>query len=41
MQPEKFTDYIPDVDETRKIYTMNGLEKSKFVINNKYSQSLG
>ncbi len=32
MQPEKFTDYIPGVDEERKIYMMNGLEKSKIVI---------
>ena len=34
MQPEKYTDYIPGVDETRKIFTMNGLEKSMSVIIN-------
>ncbi len=34
MQPEKFTEYVSGVDETRKIFTRRGLEKSKFIAGN-------
>jgi hypothetical protein len=41
MQPEQFNDYAPGMDESKKIFTVYGLERSKCVTKLFFSSILG